>query len=673
MNYDMLIRRSRKQPEEEAKVPLPYIQANAIHTTDTYMSMDLNVSTADEWEITCARDNDSKGNLPVIGTGNSKTDSNMALWLNCSTNLVEFTFGDGGNSAYKVTTTAYDVKQFHTYRMKLGTGEAWLDGNYIGKAQSVSSIPHPKNLVLFGCWRGNAILSKFYGAVKECIIRRNGEIIRHYVPADYHTISGGSVGLQTCMYDLANNTATDIAGTLWHKYYANWDVEIGNAKTYAIATFLHFGTASIDWGDGNNETISTIGYKQTSHTYTDSGTFSPTISMDYSNRFLSLTALVSIDVGNNATVKRINKFISHGDIPENFLNSARALQQPFLPPCARIDDSAFLGASLTNTILPPTVRAIESNAFRGSNYNNILPDGLEIIDSYAFLQDASMDIHDVPASVKYIGTQAFFDTGLTNLTFHGTPDYISQSALYATGLKAIYVPWEEGEVADAPWGAINATIVYGNPPSATYNRASWVAGNYLRPVDTGITVDWSKTLEVEAIVKINAEGRNLILGNYEPNLNTKVLNLELTADAKFRLYGDGFDHTLDGFTAEQNTIYTLKYFGSAGAREVTLTAIAPDGTTYTQQFSKNTDTQAGGQSLAIFKDYRTNASTTFKQFLWVYRMRIWQDGVPIRYYVPAVRKADTKPGLYDLCNSISTSTDSPLYIGTRAGYDLFWG
>ena len=47
------------------------------------------------------------------------------------------------------------------------------------------------------------------------------------------------------------------------------------------------------------------------------------------------------------------------------------------------------------------------------------------------------------------------------MTFEGTPTSIASSAFSnCVKLTTINVPWAEGAVANAPWGATNATINY---------------------------------------------------------------------------------------------------------------------------------------------------------------------------------------------------------------------
>lgn len=84
------------------------------------------------------------------------------------------------------------------------------------------------------------------------------------------------------------------------------------------------------------------------------------------------------------------------------------------------------------------------------------------IGSYAFARCSTLTITSLPEGITSIGNMAFYDcTGLTSLTFKGTPSAIESSAFTGcTNLTTLNVPWAEGAVAGAPWGATNATINY---------------------------------------------------------------------------------------------------------------------------------------------------------------------------------------------------------------------
>ena len=91
-----------------------------------------------------------------------------------------------------------------------------------------------------------------------------------------------------------------------------------------------------------------------------------------------------------------------------------------------------------------------------------LPSGLTSIGANAFNKCRSLALTSLPSGITSIGINVFRDcTGLTSITFNGKPNSISSSAFNrCTNLKTINVPWASGEVANAPWGATNATINY---------------------------------------------------------------------------------------------------------------------------------------------------------------------------------------------------------------------
>lgn len=120
---------------------------------------------------------------------------------------------------------------------------------------------------------------------------------------------------------------------------------------------------------------------------------------------------------------------------------------------------------LALTSLPAGVTKISDSAF--FNCANLaitsFPAGLTSIEQYAFYNCLGLSLISFPAGVNAIGYCAFQNcTGIKKVTFEGTPTgKISSSAFNGcTKLTVINVPWAEGAVPNAPWGAKNATINY---------------------------------------------------------------------------------------------------------------------------------------------------------------------------------------------------------------------
>lgn len=113
--------------------------------------------------------------------------------------------------------------------------------------------------------------------------------------------------------------------------------------------------------------------------------------------------------------------------------------------------------------IPYGCTQIASGKFNGFNITGvIIPDTVEKILSSAFAQCNSLTSVHFPIGLSTIGNMAFYQCGaLAEVTFAGTPDSIGPRSFdECTNLRTINVPWAEGDVANAPWGASNATINY---------------------------------------------------------------------------------------------------------------------------------------------------------------------------------------------------------------------
>lgn len=154
-----------------------------------------------------------------------------------------------------------------------------------------------------------------------------------------------------------------------------------------------------------------------------------------------------------------------------------------------IGDHAFNGCGLLEScIFPDDIESINS-ASMFTNCSNLeivnFPAAWTSIADYTFAACTSLRLSKIPAHITTIGTRAFNNctslteldimgatslTGqysigrcshLTTIKFHQTPSSINTQAFSSdSALTDIYVPWSNGAVAGAPWGATNASIHY---------------------------------------------------------------------------------------------------------------------------------------------------------------------------------------------------------------------
>ena len=91
-----------------------------------------------------------------------------------------------------------------------------------------------------------------------------------------------------------------------------------------------------------------------------------------------------------------------------------------------------------------------------------LPEGITRVGASAFEFCLGFETLILPSTLSNLGSKVFsYCTTLKNVTFKSTPAGMdSLTFRNSTNLTTINVPWAEGEVANAPWGATNATINY---------------------------------------------------------------------------------------------------------------------------------------------------------------------------------------------------------------------
>lgn len=160
--------------------------------------------------------------------------------------------------------------------------------------------------------------------------------------------------------------------------------------------------------------------------------------------------------------------ITENIIEDNMFKNYTALENAILPNnLTTIGIGSFENCtSLTLTTLPDTVTTINNNAFNNCTSLSLttLPTSLITIGNNAFSGTAMTGEIHIPNTVTTIGDNIFGNTGITDIIFDGTPTTINSNAFSnINSLETIYVPWAEGTVTGAPWGAgSNVTILYVN-------------------------------------------------------------------------------------------------------------------------------------------------------------------------------------------------------------------
>ena len=140
-----------------------------------------------------------------------------------------------------------------------------------------------------------------------------------------------------------------------------------------------------------------------------------------------------------------------------------SVSQILLPVSVRkIGEEAFYESTLKFIVIPPSVTEIGAGAFAYcTSLKNIkISNGVEVIRESAF-ENSGLSAVELPMSLSAIWANAFaYNASLKSVRFNSKPTIYSQVFANCTNLKDIYVPWSEGEVDGAPWGATKATIHY---------------------------------------------------------------------------------------------------------------------------------------------------------------------------------------------------------------------
>lgn len=129
----------------------------------------------------------------------------------------------------------------------------------------------------------------------------------------------------------------------------------------------------------------------------------------------------------------------------------------------KISSYALSTKTLKSVDMPDSIEQIDNGAFLNCQSLSLskLPENLKIIGDQTFFNCMCISISKMPINLQAIGVQAFANcTGIKKVYFYSTPTLKAGLFANCNNITDIYVPWSSGEVANAPWGAENATIHY---------------------------------------------------------------------------------------------------------------------------------------------------------------------------------------------------------------------
>ena len=151
-------------------------------------------------------------------------------------------------------------------------------------------------------------------------------------------------------------------------------------------------------------------------------------------------------------------------LKELFIDDVKGSLEKYNSETSNTTCIGIIERSIIDVVIPKGAKKIGTRAF--NQYTTLktlsIPSSLTIINAYAFYDCTSLVLSEIPAQIKTIGEYSFRGcTSMVELVFKGTPETIATTAFTGcTNLTTINVPWAEGAVSGAPWGATNATINY---------------------------------------------------------------------------------------------------------------------------------------------------------------------------------------------------------------------
>ena len=188
--------------------------------------------------------------------------------------------------------------------------------------------------------------------------------------------------------------------------------------------------------------------------------------------------------------------------------------------------------------------------------------------------------------------------------------------------------------------------IYGNSIQGklpdTYQEVEYIENTGTQYIDTEFTPDYTKNIEIKIVFEPTvSDSRYCLLSNFAVADN---LSLEVKEN-KGRVYSSigNSDSTIGTVSTSTKNTYLFNY--DVINKKYTLTV-------NNQSVNGNINaTGISGGSMLVFVD-QSKRFYLFRNSIKIYNLKISENGILIRNFIPCYRKSDNEIGLYDIVNNV---------------------
>ena len=145
----------------------------------------------------------------------------------------------------------------------------------------------------------------------------------------------------------------------------------------------------------------------------------------------------------------------------------------YAPNCKYVRAQGFMGCSGLTSLYMPNVEVIEATGFSANHLQTLVLPSIKELGNDTFAWSPTLKSVILGKNLERVGDSLLRNTSSGWVCkFLGTPTSLGTRMFYNASDGDIYVPWSEGEVANAPWGATGATVHYNTIYDENWNVIS---------------------------------------------------------------------------------------------------------------------------------------------------------------------------------------------------------